>query len=270
MLVMMRNTRRVTFCLCAMLCAITAPSAPAPSSKVTIRLRGVEQTLYYFPPQAPQSQDVAAVVLCGDGGWHGFIGDIAAHLAELGYPTFGVDSKDYLESLSKPKALEPAQVTSDLGDFIRFALDRTGKKYAVLVGWSEGAGLGILGGLNPAVRTSLHGVVAVGLPERNELAWRTSDAIIYLTKKVPNEPTFNSQDYVAKLSPLPLVMIQSTHDDFVPVEAANRIFARGQEPKRIFFIEARNHRFEGAQAEFFQALDRALEWFRDLAAVPSR
>ncbi len=259
----------MTFCLAAVCCLATLQCAAASSSKVTYRLRGVDQTLYYFAPQAPDKREVA-LVLSGDGGWHGFIIDVAEHLAGSGYPTFGVDSKDYLESLSKPKALEPAQATSDLGEFTRFALSRTGKERAVLVGWSEGAGLGVLGGLDAGTRNSLLGVVAIGLPELNELAWRMSDAIIYLTKKVPNEPTFKSEDYIAAISPLPLMMIQSTHDDFVPEDVAKKLFAIAKEPKRQIFIQARNHHYQGGEAEFHRALDGALDWFREHAANPSR
>ncbi|HET7840337.1 MAG TPA: alpha/beta hydrolase [Terriglobia bacterium] len=239
----------------------------ASSSKVTYRLRGVDQTLFYFAPQAPEKNEVA-LVLSGDGGWHGFIIEVAAHLADAGYPTFGVDSKDYLESLSKPKALEPAQVTSDLGELLRLALSRSGKAHGILVGWSEGAGLGVLGGLHAGTRDSLLGVVAIGLPELNELAWRMSDAIIYITKKVPNEPTFRSQDYIAGVSPLPLMMIQSTHDDFVPEDVAKKLFEIAKEPKRQVFVQAHNHHYEGGEAEFYRALDGALDWFREPAKPP--
>ncbi len=265
----MSNIQRVTFCPILFLCLATAPCIAASSSKVTTRLRGVDQTLYYFAPQSPEKNEVI-LVLSGDGGWHGFIIDVAAHLASAGFPTFGVDSKDYLESLSKPNALEPNQVTSDLAELLRFVLGRTGKTQGILVGWSEGAGLCVLGGLDKEGRNSLLGVVAIGLPERNELAWRMSDAIIYITKKVPNEPTFRSEDYIASVSPLPLVMIQSTHDDFVPEDVAKKLFAAAKDPKRQVFVQARNHHYEGGEAEFYQALDRAVNWFQELAVKPPR
>lgn len=248
---------------------MAAPCIAASSSKVTYRLRGVDQTLNYFAPEAPE-KDAVALVLSGDGGWHGFIIDVAEHLAGAGYPTFGVDSKDYLESLSKPSALEPAQVTRDVAELLRFALGRSGKTQGILVGWSEGAGIAVLGGLDAGTRNSLLGVVVIGLPELNELAWRMSDAIIYLTKKVPNEPTFKSEDYVAAISPVPFMMIQSTHDDFVPEGVAKKLFAIAKEPKRQVFVQARNHHFQGGETEFYQALAGALNWFKELAVKPPR
>ncbi len=229
--------------------------------KVSFALRGVRQTLYLYDPQPSRADPPVALVASGDGGWHLFITEIAEYLDRQGYPVVGLDVKNYLESLSKSKALEPAQVTGDFAALVQFAENQFQAKSAVLVGWSEGAGLAVLGGLDPSVRLSLRGVVAIGLPELNELAWRWSDAVIYLTHKVPNEPTFNSKDYVGKLAPLPLAMIQSTHDDFVPTATAREIFARAQEPKQFVLIDAQSHGFEGQREAFWQALDRALAWF---------
>jgi dienelactone hydrolase len=250
----------------ALLLAAAAPAAWATSPrKVRLPVRGVPQTFYLYDAPSSRPNVPVAIVVSGDGGWHGFIADVAEYLAGRGYPVIGMDAKEYLESLSKQKALEPAQVTGDFGAIARFAKEQTGAKALVLMGWSEGAGLAVLGGLDPAERANVRGVVAIGLPELNELAWRWSDSVIYVTKKVPNEPTFNSKDFVGKLAPIPLMVIQSTHDDFVPLATAREIFGRAQEPKQIAFIEARDHRFEGEQPAFWQALDRALTWFEELA-----
>ncbi len=236
--------------------------------KVNFTLRGAKQTLYLYNPQPGKPDPPVALVCSGDGGWHLFITEIAERLASRGYPVVGLDSKEYLASLSKPNALEPAQVTEDFAALLRFAESQFQTKSAVLVGWSEGAGLAVLGALSPSARPGLRGVVAIGLPELNELAWRWSDAVIYVTHKVPNEPTFNSKDYVGKLAPLPLAVIQSTHDEFVPVETARAIFAQAQEPKQFTLIEATSHHFDGQREAFWQALDRALAWF-DSVPKPS-
>lgn len=259
----MRTRRLVVAALCFLLVLAPAAAARGPR-KVSFAIRSVKQTLYVYDPQAGKSDPPVALVVSGDGGWHLFITEIAEHLAGQGYPVVGLDAKEYLESLSKPKALEPAQVTSDFAALLRFAKSQSPSKSAVLVGWSEGAGLAVLGSLDPSVRPDLRGVVAIGLPELNELAWRWSDSIIYLTHKVPNEPTFNSKDYIGKLAPLPLAMIQSTHDEFVPVAAAREIFARAQEPKQFVLIDARGHHFDGQREAFWQALDRALTWIESV------
>ncbi len=232
--------------------------------KVNLSVRGVSQTLYVYDPSTRKSEAPGIVVLSGDGGWHGFIDDVAQYFADHGYVAVGVDSKEYLSSLSRPNALEPAQVTRDVGAIARFARDQAQAKSVVLSGWSEGAGLAVLGALDTDIRPDLQGVIAIGLPDLNELAWRASDAIIYITKKVPNEPTFNSKDYVGKVTPIPMMIIQSSRDDFVPMPTARDIFARARDPKQIVFIDASNHRFEGQRDQFWQTLDRSLVWFQTL------
>jgi len=242
----------------------------AGSRNVSFTIRGAVQTFYIFSPATAKDTPPAIVVISGDGGWHGFIIEIAQYLADRGHTVVGVDSKAYLESLCKPKALGPAQVTGDFGLIAQFAKAQSGSKAVILVGWSEGAGLAVLGGLGPGLRADLRGVVAIGLPELNELAWRWSDAVIYVTHKVPNEPTFNSKDYVGRLAPVPFMSIQSTHDEFVPVETARDIFARAQEPKQLAMIEAESHHFGGQLPAFWKALDRAFAWFETLAASATR
>ncbi len=265
----MRHTQHVVVFLALFAAVTVEAAAPQSTHNVDFDIRGVPQTLRIYDSPARRSNTPAVLVLSGDGGWHGFIGEVAEHFAERGYLVAGFDSKQYLASFSKTKALEPAQVTSDIASAARYAQEQAGVKSVVIVGWSEGAGLAVLAGLDSGLRPQLLGVVALGLPELNELAWHTRDAIIYITKKVPNEPTFNSKDYVGKLAPVPLMVIQSTRDAFVPVATAKEIFARVQDPKQFVLIDAKDHRFEGQRDTLWETLNQAFEWFNKLAARPS-
>ncbi len=254
--------------LVLLIAGLANQASGAAPRKVPFAIRGVSQELYFFDPAQRKADAPACIVVSGDGGWHGFIAEVAQYLADRGHTAIGVDAKEYLASLSKSRALDPSQVTGDFATLARFAAEQAGAKSIVLAGWSEGAGLVILAGLDPGMRPDLHGVIAIGLPELNELAWRWTDAAIYITHKVPNEPTFNSKDYVGKLAPIPLLMIQSTHDDFVPLETARAIFARAGDPKQLNILDSANHRFDGQRPAFWQALDRALAWFESLSKSP--
>ena len=79
------------------------------------------------------------------------------------------------------------------------------------------------GGDGPAVKAAVKGVVALGLPDLNELGWRWKDAIIYITKGVPDEPTFSVETLIDRVAPLPLAALHSTRDEFVPVPAITRL-----------------------------------------------
>ena len=135
-----------------------------------------------------------------------------------------------------------------------------------LIGWSEGAGLTTLAAAAPS-RGAYAGLITMGLGDKNVLGWRFSDNLTYLTRKPPNEPTFSALSYMRQIAPLPLVMLQSTNDEYVGGDEAHRLFRAAAEPKRLVLVEAPNHRFEGAHPEFFRQLRQALEW--TIAAGPN-
>jgi hypothetical protein len=107
------------------------------------------------------------------------------------------------------------------------------------------------------------GVVVLGLPDKNELGWRFRDSMIYLSHKTPNEPLFSAADYLPKLGTLPLAALHSTHDEFVPVDEIKRLLAvPGGGPRRLWLIDAQNHRFTGATDEFQRRLLEAIGWIQ--------
>jgi dipeptidyl aminopeptidase/acylaminoacyl peptidase len=130
----------------------------------------------------------------------------------------------------------------------------------ILVGISEGAGLAVLAAVDPAVKAAVGGVVGLGMSDRNELGWRFRDSIIYLTHETPKEPTFSVLQIVDRLAPVPLAQLHSTHDEYVPVEEAKRVFEKAGVPKRMWIIEAEDHRFSGRVEEFSQRLLEAMAW----------
>lgn len=55
----------------------------------------------------------------------------------------------------------------------------------IIAGWSEGAGLALLGAASEENKKTFCGLVAIGLGETNVLAWRWTDYFSYLTKRDP-------------------------------------------------------------------------------------
>jgi fermentation-respiration switch protein FrsA (DUF1100 family) len=68
------------------------------------------------------------------------------------------------------------------------------------------------------------------------------------------------------ISPLPLVMIQSTTDTASPQRVGKLLFAAARDPKQYVLIKANNHRFSGAREEFYAALTGAMTWIRQARA----
>jgi dienelactone hydrolase len=195
----------------------------------------------------------------GDGGWRGAAVSMATTMASWGYDVAGVDTKTYLESFTGTTTLQEQDVMNDFAGIATWAAPGALER-VILVGWSEGAGLVVLAAASKPHQSKYLGVVTLGLSDRNILGWRWQDDLTYLTKREPNEPTFSSLAFIASLSPLPLAMLQSSRDEYVPMEESRKVFDAAREPKRYLVVNAQNHRFDGNQEEFYQRLRETLQW----------
>jgi dienelactone hydrolase len=239
-------------------CLTLLPAMAAAESTERLTVRGQDQPLHLYG----RPEGTPVVVASGDGGWIHLGPEVAEFLAGQGCFVVGVDSKRYLSSFTTDQAtLRPEDVP---GDFRAFADRARGGRDAkvLLVGVSEGAGLAVLAASNDRLRPTLLGVIGLGLPDRNELGWRFKDALIYVTKGRPNEPTFSVAEQIPRMDMLPLATLHSTHDEFVPVAEARRLISLPGGPKRLWVIDAANHRFSGKTAELQQRLLEAVAWVR--------
>jgi pimeloyl-ACP methyl ester carboxylesterase len=229
--------------------------APVPQ---TIVLRGHQQTLHvYGSPGRPP-----IIVSSGDGGWIHLGPHVAQVLAAKGFYVIGFDVRAYLASFTSGRStLRVEDAATDYRALVEFAQTGSPTK-PILVGVSEGAGLSVLAAANPITKAHLLGVVGLGLPDHNELGWRWKDSLIYITHQIPNEPTFSAATIVANVAPVPLAAIHSTHDGFVPLADIENVLKRAAEPKRLWIVEASDHRFSDNLPEFDQRLLEAIEWIK--------
>lgn len=235
--------------------AAGATSGPPPGLE-TLSIRGQPQTLRVYGPPGGRPTIVAS----GDGGWVHVGPLVAEFLGEQGYRVLGLDSRAYLSAFTRGgTTLSPGDVPRDFGALVdRGAGGRA--RATLLVGVSEGAGLAVLAATDAALKARLSGVVGLGLPDRSELGWRFSDSIIYLTKGIPKEPLFSAAEIIGSVAPLPVAAIHSSQDEYVPLSEVESVLARAGEPKRLWVIPARNHRFGGSEAELKQRLLEAIAW----------
>jgi pimeloyl-ACP methyl ester carboxylesterase len=249
-------------CVALMLATTSVAGGVAPTQR-DIAIRGKAQTLRVYGDAA----NPPVVVTSGDGGWIHLGPDVAERLVGWGYFVVGVDAKAYLSSFTAGNTtLTTADVPSDYRAFVDAA--RAGRERQVLlVGVSVGAGLSILAASRADLQPRLAGVIALGLPVENELGWRLRDSVIYLTKKTPNEPIFLAADIIPKVPPVPLAGLYSTRDEFVPAADAQRLFALPGSPKRIWMVNAENHRFSGNPKGLEDALNEALAWIGEQRAA---
>jgi pimeloyl-ACP methyl ester carboxylesterase len=242
----------------ALAAALVVQTGPS-TEKVTVR--GKELAVRLYGPRTGKP----VVLSSGDGGWIHLAPHVAEVLARAGYFVVGIDSREYLAAFTSGQhTVSPADEPGDYRAFIALAARTTGAK-PILIGISEGAGLSVLAATDPATKAAIAGVIALGLPDLNELGWRWKDTLIYLTNGVPDEPTFSVAGIIDRVSPVPLAALHSTGDEFVPVGLIQRMMARAQAPKKLWIVEASNRRFSGNEIAFDLRLVEALNWIRNLA-----
>jgi pimeloyl-ACP methyl ester carboxylesterase len=236
-------------------------SAPVVQAGETITVRGHQQFLRLYGDRT----GTPVIVSSGDGGWIHLAPHVAALLASQGFFVVGFDARAYLQSFTSGQTtLRPEDEPGDYETLIEFATRQTGKK-PVLIGVSEGAGLSVLAATDPRTKHKIGGVVGLGLPDSNELGWHWKDSLIYITHGMPNEPAFSTAAIVSRMAPVPLAVIHSTRDEYVPVEEVERVVAAARDPKKIWIVKSSNHRFSDAVAELDRRVLEALAWIGEHA-----
>lgn len=203
------------------------------------------------------------IVSSGDGGWIHLGPHVAEFLSARGFFVIGFDVKAYLSGFTTARStLRTEEEPGDYRVLAQFAKQATGKR-PILIGVSEGAGLSVLAATDPATKADITGVIGLGLPDLNELGWRWKDMLIYLTHRAPDEPAFSAAAIVDRVAPVPLAAIHSTHDEFVAVAEVERVLRGAKDPKRLWIVDASNHRFSDNLNEFDRQLLGAIAWVNE-------
>jgi dienelactone hydrolase len=230
-----------------------------------VTVRDQEFKVHFYRPQV-DGPAIPAIYACGDGGWRGLAPRTAEQLAHIGFAVAGIDSKVYLRQFSSLKSpLSIKQLALDYADVARALriyakVDPATPVY--VYGWSLGAGFAIAVGSDDQTRDNWAGIISIGLPKQNQLVSGVGGNHANLKDEANSLYGFRSQDVLAQIAPVPLVMIQSTSDTASPQKVGSLLFATAKDPKKYVLIKASNHRFSGARDEFYSALGGAVTWMK--------
>jgi dienelactone hydrolase len=122
---------------------LVTPTQTPPSNENIVTVRGEREHLYHYPPTGP-SLNQKVLFIPGVGGWFGWAVTVAERMASWGYDVEGLDTKVYLDGFSRRTALTATDIMSDLHELVEWMTNRSSERIT-LVGWSEGAGLSVLG-----------------------------------------------------------------------------------------------------------------------------
>jgi type IV secretory pathway VirJ component len=244
------------------LALVVGGSSAAATETVEVHVRGRTVPLEVYVPAAGVATRGTVIMGSGDVGWVGLAVTASEYLVSQGYVVAGVNVRRYLSSFTSGKEhATVADIAHDYGTFAEYLRSRGLLRSPVVVsGVSEGAALAVAAGAADENHEWIAGVLTMGLPPTAELAWHWTDFASWITKKDANEPAFAPADVIAKISPRPLWMVQSTQDEYVAEADYRRFEALARDPKRLVLIEASNHRFTDRIPELEQQLAAGLSW----------
>jgi pimeloyl-ACP methyl ester carboxylesterase len=202
----------------------------------------------------------------GDGGWRGQGGETYRRMIRWGYPVVGFSAPSYLKHLGfESGTTTPGRLARDYQRLIEYAkqtLSLPARTRTILVGVSRGAGLAVVAAERPELNAELAGVLAVSLTREEEYVRQyvvhrgTSPA------DMPNREIveFKTYAYLERLRKLPLVVIQSTGDKYLPADAARTLFGPDTEQRKFFAVTSRDHGFSDARDVVFERMASSLAW----------
>jgi hypothetical protein len=236
--------------------------------QLALLLHGHLLTTHLVRPAEPRNLPLL-VYATGDGGWRGKDLQTYNELVSWGYPLIAFSSPDYLNHLGKGvKTLTPAELATDYGTIIQFAKSNLALSQecpVVLVGVSRGAGLSVAAAGQGMLRDQLGGVVAVALTKEEEYVWRLRRTPWFPgLRRIRIPVMLEIYEYLPRLGALPLAVVQSTHDNYLPAPAARELFGPDTEWRRFRAVEASNHNFSNARGAMYDAMKDSLAWVTTL------
>ena len=210
-------------------------------------------TLHFANASAPAKP--LLVFATGDGGMHRKDLHLYRHLEAWGYPVVGFDARDYVTHLGPSDVTTPEQLSEDYRRMIaaaRDALHLDAARPVILVGVSRGADLAVVAA--GQLHDMIAGVVAIALTREEEY-------VRWVHHVLPHrEAMVDIEEYLPELRELPMAVVQSAHDTYMPGSSARAILGPDGPHRWLQIIPSRNHSFSDARNEMYDATERAIEW----------
>ena len=249
------------------------PKLSTSNTQVDVPLRGHRLVLHSYLPAAIVADAPVVIYNSGSGGWHDFDRYLATALAERGLPVFGISTHSYLKHFYNEA--HPATFPAVAADYLE--LIKQAKKIArvdesrpvILAGWSLGAGYASLVASDARIKPEVLGIIALSLSRDNETALTVSHRLMSRVMGRTYGPSFDVSQYLARVAPVPVAIIQAARDRTASPEKAQQLIDGASQSAssrmRLFQVTAgRTHAFAGGRTEVDQTLDEVINWFQAL------
>jgi len=215
-------------------------------------------------PASPRPSPSLVVFASGDGGMMGISKAILRHLGDEGYYVVGYSSREAMARFRGPGGVpsyaDVVAAHESMNAQAKRALGLPDRTPMIMTGISRGASMVIVTAGDSTLRPNIAGAVAIALtreldylhvPQR---AGRSHGIRLDENRKVRTYPA------IERLGSIPLAIIQSTNDKYVPSAESRRLLGPDTPTRRLYEVEARNHSFSGGQEALMRDLDDALKW----------
>lgn len=224
----------------------------------------------YVRPAMPSHPKYLLVFTTGDGGWHGVSNEVIEHLGQEGYSIAGMSAPDILRPLKKAgRKLSAAQASELLGAaFERFKKDLGAgpQTRLIVVGFSRGATFVAFTAVHPELHADLAGAIAMGLTREADYLGAIEPSVresnVQRRRRVLIYPALK---LFAKVR---VAVIQSTGDNYVRAAESRQLLGPDTATRRLYTVDARNHRFAGGREQMLEDLDAALRWIEQPSGSP--
>ncbi len=259
----------LTLVAAAGLAACAGYLAPRPEvygiQTVTITRNDVSVDLVLVKPTQPKPSPILVVFSSGDGGLKGISMAVLQHLADRGdHYVAGYSSHDVLAKVEGSGQHIPyAWAVSTIRWIIGQAKEKLGLPASapvIVTGLSRGANMVVLAGSDRTLRSRLVGAVAISLTRELDYVEFATGATRPRGILLDDEQRIQTYPALARLGTVPLAVIQSTNDNYVPSAESRRLLGPDTRTRRLYEVESNTHSFGGGEDAMLQALDDALNW----------
>jgi type IV secretory pathway VirJ component len=234
-----------------------------------VMIAGHPLHLTYIMPVAAPSPQFLILYATGDGGWSDVDNDMFEHLAERGFTMAGLDSSEVIEPITQRDKLVEIGAAADAFDTIivqaRQAMGLPATTPVIVTGYSRGANLVVFMVGVKNLQHHVGGAIAIALTRELDYLHAPAPEERSAALQVDAQGRLQTYPAIALAGTIPIAVIQSTGDSYVPAEEARQLFGPDSSTRRFYRIEARDHGFNGGKPELMRALDDALQWIEAAA-----
>jgi type IV secretory pathway VirJ component len=218
----------------------------------------------YVKPAVPRPTPTLVIFATGDAGWMGASRQVFEHMAEKGYYLAGFDSRKAIapnRDTGERMSIPDAGVALDaMFVHAKRALGLPETTREIVVGDSRGATMVIFAAAEKHLRAGVAGAIAIALTREADYLRAPPPADRDPAIHVDDKGRIQIYPVLDRLDTIPIAVIQSTHDRYVPSAESRRLMGPDTSMRRLYEVKARNHGFDGGRDQLLKDLDDALNW----------